>query len=319
MAKPKAAPEQEIDATEKDWDVATMLAGAGLIIVGVVFLLGSFGVVDVHLGNILQLWPLVVIGAGLSVLKLTGLWRKLVTGVFVALTLILVVISLTQQHGVFGDRQTDTREATSNSTVNRQNNSVDALALNINTAAMKVNLERHTGRQLATAKLSGSDRFRLVQDTSVSGTTQETTLRTEGSGVGWWGLRETNLAIAVSDAVPLRLRLDSGATSFAGDMSELKLTDFLIKTGASEVDAKLGTKENVVKVTVDAGATSVTLRIPRASGVRVEQNGGLTGTDLEDVPKVGDDLYESANYSQAAKKVIIISDSGASSIKVVRY
>ncbi len=102
-------------------------------------------------------------------------------------------------------------------------------------------------------------------------------------------------------------------------MSELKLTDFLIKTGASEVDAKLGTKENVVKVTVDAGATSVTLRIPRASGVRVEQNGGLTGTDLEDVPKVGDDLYESANYSQAAKKVIIISDSGASSIKVVRY
>lgn len=320
MAKPKANHVTKVDdSPEKEWDTGTVLLGTGLIVAGIIFLLGSLDVIDVHLENIWQLWPLAVIALGISFLKLTGVWRLVVTGIFIIASLGLLVVTLTRQDGAFSWGQSNNHGKESRVSIDRQNDSIERLSLTVNTGAMKMNIASQNGRQLATATLDASERFSLNQSSTTTGSTQEATITTKGSGFGIINLRNANLSVRVAKDIPLHLRIDAGASLLDADLADLRLQEFMIDTGASKVNAKLGNKEDTTKVSIDAGASSITLLVPKDSGVRVEHDGGLTGTDFQDIPKVKDGLYESTNFNSAVKKIVIVSDAGASSIKIERY
>lgn len=320
MTKPRDSSTSEKDASDKrEWQTGAVLLGTGLIVAGVVFLLGSLGIIDVYLGNILHLWPLVVIGAGISLLKLTGVWRVVVTGVFIVVSLCLLVVTLTNSNGIFRQGQSDNRDRQSRVSINRLDTSVDRFALTIDTGAIKMNIDSQDGRQLASATLNASDRFRLEQESTITGSTQETTIATKSSGFGLGGLRDNQLNVRVTRELPLQLRINAGATSLDADLSDVRLQELTVDAGASKLNTKLGSREATLKVTIDAGASSVTLQIPKDSGIRFEHDGGLTGTDFQDVPMIADGVYESADFDTAAKKIIIQSDTGASSIKIKRY
>ena len=70
---------------------------------------------------------------------------------------------------------------------------------------------------------------------------------------------------------------------------------------------------------IDAGASSVTLHIPKAVGVRVELSGGLKSTHFEAIDKKSDSLYETADFDLAEKHIIVRADMGASRFEIRRY
>ena len=55
----------------------------------------------------------------------------------------------------------------------------------------------------------------------------------------WWGPRGWEWAFGLNDAIPLALKLETGATETRIDLTNLRVTDLRLKTGASSTDVQL--------------------------------------------------------------------------------
>jgi hypothetical protein len=104
-----------------------------------------------------------------------------------------------------------------------------------------------------------------------------------------WDLR-------LSDQVPVDLRVDAGGGSGNLQLAGLSLTGLDVSLGAGGYTIDLaGDWPHDLDITIDAGAAGVTLRLPRAVGVRVEVDRGPTAIDAPDLARDGD-VYTNEAY-----------------------
>ena len=75
MSKSDKSSEVVIEKKSKNWNIGAIFWGLLFVLIGVLLLLNNFGIIEVNLSNIWQLWPVIIIGIGLSVLSPRGwLW-----------------------------------------------------------------------------------------------------------------------------------------------------------------------------------------------------------------------------------------------------
>ncbi|GAB2592745.1 LiaI-LiaF-like domain-containing protein [Spirosoma areae] len=105
---------------------------------------------------------------------------------------------------------------------------------------------------------------------------------------------------------------------------DLDLSDYVVKSlkigaGAADLDLKLGAKADQSDIKLDVGAASVTVRVPKEVGCRIEKDGALNLEQLDDFTDVGGGKFVSPGYDAAPKKMTIRFNGGISRFKVVRY
>ena len=91
------------------------------------------------------------------------------------------------------------------------------------------------------------------------------------------------------------------------------------QTGASSMTLTLGDKEALQKVLLDSGASSMTVRVPRDSGVKLIYDGGLSSKNIADLDEVSEGVYQSPDYDDAKNAIEIKADVGLSSFTLERY
>jgi hypothetical protein len=123
--------------------------------------------------------------------------------------------------------------------------------------------------------------------------------------------------VRLNPAIPLALEFETGANEAHLDLSETKVTDLHLKTGASATEVILPASAGYTRVRVEAGAASVKIQVPGGVAARLRLEGALSGTGVDPVrfPKVGAG-YESPNYDVAANRVEIEAHSALGSIEV---
>jgi hypothetical protein len=138
--------------------------------------------------------------------------------------------------------------------------------------------------------------------------------------LNWWGWnpRGYRWNVGLTDAVPLKLTLDGGAANANLDLTELKVTDLQIKTGASSTVVRLPSAAGLTVVRVNAGAASVKLIVPTGVAARVHSTMAIGSNDINQqrFPRTGSD-YVSPDYATAANKVDIQFEGGVGSLAVV--
>ena len=84
--------------------------------------------------------------------------------------------------------------------------------------------------------------------------------------LNWWGWspRGYRWNVGLTDAVPLNLTLDGGAANTNADLTDLKVSDLRVKTGASSTTIRLPRAAGLTTVRINAGAASVKLFVPEA-------------------------------------------------------
>jgi outer membrane murein-binding lipoprotein Lpp len=98
------------------------------------------------------------------------------------------------------------------------------------------------------------------------------------------------------DAVPMDLSMDVGGGVSDLQLAGLSLTGLAVTLGTGESTIDLtGDWAGDLDITIDAGAAGVTVRLPRAVGVRVEVDRGPTVIDAPDLARDGD-VYTNAAY-----------------------
>jgi hypothetical protein len=132
-----------------------------------------------------------------------------------------------------------------------------------------------------------------------------------------FGTQGLNWDVRVNETVPLSILVESGASSTRLDLTDLKVTDLTIKTGASSTAMVLPAHAGFTRAHVSSGAASVDITVPSGVAARVRGAMGVGSLDVDQrrFPR-HNGSYESPDYETAENKVELVVEGGVGSARV---
>lgn len=115
------------------------------------------------------------------------------------------------------------------------------------------------------------------------------------------------------------LNLDAGASAVNFDLSHFKVRNFNLNGGAGSFKITLGNLFPNTRLTLDAGASTITIRIPNSSGCDLELSSVLSNRNLTGFTKLGNGHFQTANFDAAKNKIHLNIDAAVSSFTIIRY
>jgi hypothetical protein len=304
------------------WTVRNLGEGLSTIAIGLVFLGQMLGILqwDVWL-NILRLWPLLLVSLGLEVIGkgLRNEWLRLLGSLVIVAGLAYGSLVMTQS--AWTDLVwVNSAEATPFEFSEKHESSVKTGSAKLDGGAGEVSLK--AGDELATSE--GASPFTPVFDVSTSG--GEATVRA-GLGSGSWGpwSGRTRLDVTLDREVAWDLDISAGVSTYEIDLRDLLVGKIALNAGVSNGTLTLGAPEGdvAVPVRIDAGVSSLTIRVPRGESARVVSEVGLMGIETEgewNTSREGDKrVYESDGFSDGGAYWDIDLQAGISGVTLEYY
>jgi LiaI-LiaF-like transmembrane region len=133
----------------------------------------------------------------------------------------------------------------------------------------------------------------------------------------WWGWRGRTWDVRLTREIPLGLRLSLGACQARLDLSDLRVTDVTLETGAADTSIRFPRAAGMTRARVKAGAAQVTLSVPEGVAARIAATMaiGSLNVDTQRFPPSGGG-YASADYDTAANKLDLSIEGGVGSVSV---
>ncbi len=143
-------------------------------------------------------------------------------------------------------------------------------------------------------------------------------LRTSPHFWAWYPGESLDWDIRLNGDVPLNLKIDSGASASTLDLTDLKVVDLDIDTGASSTEVTLPANAGNTRVDIDSGAASLNIRIPTGVAARIKVKSGIASINVDSArfPRIDGGLYQSADYANAANRADITIDTGVGSVEI---
>jgi hypothetical protein len=119
--------------------------------------------------------------------------------------------------------------------------------------------------------------------------------------------------------VPLRLRVETGASDADLDLSALQVVELRLRTGASEARVTLPAAAGHTRVDAEGGAASIRFRVPDGVAARIRSTMALASSDVDTArfPRnAAGSAWESPDFEGAANRVEIEVRGGVGSVSV---
>jgi hypothetical protein len=301
-----------------------------LIAVGVIFILNNFGVLNFSWYNFWQLWPLVLILWGISILPVKDMvkFTMLVGVILIAIVFINRLpehrpwFSHFHRNGDMSWEWDDDDETAIRSNAADQNLSVpfDSLAgkgiLNLDAAAGTFTFSGETPEFLAFSKTGDIGNYELT--THDTRNVKNISLRLEDNG-SKHRFNKNHVNIKLNQKPVWDLKFNIGAASMDMDLSNYRIDTADFDAGASSITLKLGDKNPLSVVTFNAGASSIHLSVPKSAGCQVSSESFLVSKSFEGFSKKEGHIYETENFARASSKIFVTVKTAVSSIDITRY
>ncbi|OLC21753.1 MAG: hypothetical protein AUH33_01070 [Chloroflexi bacterium 13_1_40CM_68_21] len=293
-----------------------------LIALGLVFLLANFGfIAGVSWLAILSLWPLLLILIGLDI-AFARRWPvpALVAEVLViAAGLALVAASPSLGGGIFTFGRGGGRGETD---VSVPRSGASMLVLAINGGAGRYHVSGGA-TDLVSAHSENPD---LRLRASERGGRADVRIDQIGPEGFFRGGGAIDVQIQIAGDVPTSFDMNAGAGEFDVDLSDVRITDVRVNTGASTTRLILPKPTGDIPVRISAGASTIVLTVPDGVEARVSTSGGLL-TLRSDNSRLGEgsgtggcvacgSSVQTSGYAAAKDRVTVTINAGASSIVV---
>jgi hypothetical protein len=292
----------------KGLNFSRIYLGVILIFIGLTYLAKTIGLINVSFNfNLWQLWPILIIFIGLSLLS-RG-WLSLIVGSFTTLA-VLGLINFTLLGSLNSSPKTETisfnKEAEAQSAV---------LDLEIGAGELTINSEKQTNALVKGNFESSGTKFTAKSE--FQDKIQSLKISTKGSSNWPFFNRNYNkLDLRINPETPFKFNIDSGAAELDLDFREIMAESINVETGASKLELKLGDKLKESHLNLNAGASSVNITLPKSVGVKLNLESGLSSHNLEGFKRLGPSTYESDNYEGFEKKITLNLILGVSSLGI---
>jgi len=296
--------------------ISSIIWGIILILIGISIILSRTGYLPPGFWErFIEFWPfiLLIIGLGIIAKSVKVKWPFIIAIVVLLIVPFIVAIINPVKIPIGGMTFGNIDEPF--------DSSIKEIELNIDSGAGKFKITGGSDRFISGEFSSGY--ARLIKDKAVRGDRLTVSYRTEAMfkrDIIIGRTRGTELTLSLNDKVPFVLDLNLGASTIDFDLSQVIVKDLRIDAGASSLNITFGAKYPSQSVIIKAGASNIDIHIPRILGIRARIEGGLSTKKFHNIDLVKrDDIYESANYNLADKKLDLEISSGVSNIDIYGY
>jgi hypothetical protein len=135
--------------------------------------------------------------------------------------------------------------------------------------------------------------------------------------LGWGWSHGLDWTFGLSRDIPLSLEVGTGANESTLDLTNLRVTELKLHTGASGTKVSLPENAGFTRVICEAGVAGLDLRVPPMVEARIRYRGGLSSMKVNTsrFPRSGG-VYQSPGYVTAANKVDIDVQIGVGSVDI---
>lgn len=323
-----------------------LVPGAILVLLGVVFLLDNFHVINFDWMNILYLWPIFLIMGGIS-LVFAGNRSPLAT--ILKLAVVIGCFALLV-FGNFGKRYHFWPNAWTfhSDDYDNDNDDDDSDTTNTDQGVVKIGGDKtfkeeySAGIKHARLNITGGATVYNLSDTTAdlfNATTQElygkyTLNHSKEDSVYVLNLdlknnkgfhfdsddRKNNRADIKLNTNPVwDIDATAGAAHLNFDLSKFKIKSLSLSGGAASFDVKLGVPVGSTNVEVAAAASRIVISVPKGTACRISSNTGLSSNEFDGFSKKSDNDYETDGFDAAKNRILIHMSGGISDFKVNRY
>jgi hypothetical protein len=290
--------------------------GLFLLTIGVLVLLDKTGVFVAHWNVAWKFWPVVLVFWGIALL-VGGKAVRLVAAAVAAVVLGFVLVSMFNM--TWFDGECSTAPITQMQEMDESfDPSIKQATFSMESGAGSFSIGDTTSQLVHVITESSFGSYRLERNQDAEGV--RVSLELNGNHAAWPPGRMRNLVQVNLNPAPVwDVRLDVGATRLNCDLQAFRVNRLQVNAGAASIHLTLGDREPETSVDIDAGASSIVLRVPSSAGCEVHLDAPMSSKKLPGFTKEGKGRYVTENFESAVKKVHVGLDAGVSSIKVERY
>jgi len=324
-----------------------IIPGMILVLLGTAFLLHNFGYIHFHWENFAFLWPLFIVIGGVSLLLSFShsTWASVTKAVLIigGFALILFGDFKYKRHWWSGWGHHNYTYNSDNDDNDDNDDSDNNNGKSVNVAGdAQFNHPFEAGIKIARLNISGgATTFKLndttnqlfaAQTKSFHGKYQFDSHRQDSvyimdfhmkeNHVWNWGNHDddkNSVSMSLNTRPEWEMNIEAGATDLDFDLSKYKMRDVTLKGGAAQFTLKMGQPLANSNITVETGASDVTINIPQDAACTIESSSGLSSTDYPGFTKKDNGNYETDNFTSAKNKYYIHISGGVSDFKVHKY
>jgi hypothetical protein len=297
--------------------VSRIFAGLLIILIGIALFLSNFDVLKLNWHFIFRLWPILLVFAGISVLVSNSKLKAVLYVVTAILVLIWIFSVASIGWGNFHNivRSHDVHHQEFNQSLEK---GVRQASLTLSSGAGSFFIKDTTDRLFEANCETDIGDYSL--DIQKNGSAEHLSMALKQDENDWhWNSSQNTVKIKLNPAMIWNLTIDVGASSDDFDLSNYKIASASIKSGASSIKLRLGDKLDTTHLSLDAGASSITIYVPQKAGCQILDNAELSRKSFTDFTKSNYGVYRTSNFDDSKKKVFIDVQAGVSSITVTRY
>lgn len=294
-----------------------MWTGIVLVLAGILLLLNNLGYLSWSFWwSLLQLWPLLLISIGLTLLLAHSRWAiigpLLLVGA-VVYALLTGAPLFPGPMGLGGQR--------SSSFVKEWEQGLESgrLELEVGAASLKLREVNEAEDKLVTGEFRGGSyqpswKYKRRKNEAMV-EISASRLRT-GRIINHRGF---DAKIALSAKIPWDIDIELGAGELEADLSRLRLQRLSVDMGAGKAGITLPDSGRPVRVDIDTGASSLWVKVPRSVGLQVMLVNSVGSNNLADAGLIKQgDYWVTQNYKQAPSAYVITVHSGVGEFRLER-
>lgn len=275
-----------------------------LLGIGVVFLLGNFGYLQISPWQILlTLWPVLFVAIGIDILlsRWRSWWATLL-GLVIVFTLMvgalwlagvgLPMSGVSSGESVEYNLQGATRAEVS---ILPGAGTLDLKGITVPDILIKGTIPSATGNR------------QIVQEYVKVGDTAKLSLKMTGSQISYpsGGSNQALWNLGLTSAVPVDLEADLGAGDGSLDLTGMQISDLGYNMGVGFVTITLPETGNFT-AKIDGGVGQITILVPAGVAVQLNADTGLVVRTIPaDFVKLNGNTYNSAGFTSAENKVVL--------------
>jgi hypothetical protein len=293
-----------------------MFWGVLLVVLGGLILLDNLGIVCLSLGDIWKFWPVLLVFLGIAAL-VKNQKARWIASALVAAFLALIVFSLFTFRWSGCEWDGGSRAVETQNLSEPYSPGIDEASLEIEAGAASVAIEGTTGQLVEAETRSSLGQCTLTS--SGSEHSRRIVLKVPGDRSHFrFGRLKNEASIRLHEGPVWDLSLGVGATSANLDLRPFSVKSVGVHAGATTVKVSLGMPKDETEVNIEAGASSITVEVPREASCEISVDAPLSSKSFEGFEKIRSGRYRSENFSEGGRLIRIRIEAGVSKVRVRR-
>ena len=300
--------------------------GILLVGIGVLFILKNLGVIFFNWHDIFRIWPLILVLIGIAILPIKPGFKALLSAVALIIAFLLIFLLPHQEYSWesrfpfywFNEEEPNNKKGTmiDQKISEAYDTIVKEASMNFDAAAGNFKINQESPDLFEFDKSGSVGKYNYsIKDL---GPKREINIRLEGDHIRTHHL-SNNVMIRLNPNPIWDLHVDIGAADVDLDLSAFKVKQVDLEGGASSIKLRLGSLQELADVTIESGASSITIEVPEAMACEVNTSTVLSSKELKGFEKVSSGTYVTPGFSEGKKNIVIKVEAAVSSLDVIRY